>query len=100
MHEVDPVPGDVSPKAMNLLLRFIYTNTPMEDGRLPGWLMRQIPDGVEEVFDAADRFLVFPLKVSTPLFQPAQASLPSAYLLKTSEDRLCRATRASLLLSP
>lgn len=48
---------------MNLLLRFIYTNSPMEGGRLPGWLMRQIPEGVEEVFDAADRFLVFSLKV-------------------------------------
>lgn len=49
---------------MKLLLRFIYTNDPTEAGRLPGWLMRQIPEGVEEIFDAADRFLVFSLKVS------------------------------------
>lgn len=48
---------------MNLLLRFIYTNKPTENDRLPGWLMRQITEGVEEVFDVSDRFFVFSLKV-------------------------------------
>ena len=56
--------GDVSPKAMTLLLRWIYTDSTINQwGRLPGWLMRKLPEGVEEMFDAADRFLVFPLKV-------------------------------------
>ncbi len=77
--------GDVSAKATNLLLRFIYTNKPTENGRLPGWLMRQIPEGVEEVFDAADRFLVFPLKVNCQtLFTPCHI-LPSTLCCEPSQ---------------
>ena len=49
---------------MTLLLRWIYTDSTINQwGRLPGWLMRKLPEGVEEMLDAADRFLVFPLKV-------------------------------------
>lgn len=86
--------GDVSAKAMNLLLRFIYTNKPTEHGRLPGWLMRQIPEGVEEMFDAADRFLVFSLKVASTLWYNSI----SCGLLKgagVAKRRLCFAEKHS-----
>ena len=57
--------GDVSAKALSLLLRFVYTDRPTgEQGRLPGWFTRQLSSGLQEVCEIADRFLVLPLKVS------------------------------------
>ena len=46
------------------MLRFIYTDKPSgEQGKLPGWLMRQLAEGTDEIFEIADRFLVVALKV-------------------------------------
>ena len=53
--------------------------------RLPGRLMRQIPEGVQEIFDAADLLLIFSLKVG----HQAPTSV-----LEFLRQQLCLALRA------
>ena len=55
--------ADVTPEVLAVLLRFIYTG---EVGKLPRNLLSA--DAVGELFDAADRFLVFLLKVCLWIF--------------------------------
>ena len=64
---------------MSLLLRFLYTDRPTgEQGKLPGWLMRQIAEGSQEVFEVADRFLVVTLKVTTLSYPKVALSTQSS----------------------